>query len=636
MTRVRKTYALIALIGICGFLFIWSGCSEKIVNEQSDSAVKIPLAAKPNAVDYFTLTVNAPDMETISTIMVWQDGYLMAEIEIPLGANRTLVAEGFSSEGQLLYRGETTVDIWGSDAIVIDIDLYPAISMLRPNPYYTRVLTDSTYVVDICAYEIVDLHEVEMNVGFMGEVPVAIDSIVTSEDLPEGATLSYEHGQDASFSWVNIYGVLTDTTFDMPIVDENGNGCLFRIYFKTWSNWTDDSLRLNIVISDLTMLDIYRDPLTGPTIEDGAIDLIRGGRNEAFFGGSGSETANSVIQTSDGGYLLAGYTSSIGAGSNDIYVVKTDSKGDLEWEQSIGASGSDLGHKIIESSDGFYYVTGQLYNVYWDFYLARLDQSGGIVWDDIYDGSKMGDGGFDLVATADAGCVVAGYSIQGSYYKVLARRYYSNGEQNWTQILGEADADYAANAIAQIDDTTYVIAGRSDAGSAGNYDAMLMKIGPRGVHNWTMLFGGTETDEANDILVANDGGFVLCGKTRSSGAGLDDIYIIKTDADGNEVWSQTYGGTGIDYGNEILATGDGGYIVVGTSNSQGDSSGIYVMKIDASGNLLWDKALGIPESDGGNSIYPTSDGGYIIGGSSSELGSSDAYILKIDGDGNAR
>ena len=150
--------------------------------------------------------------------------------------------------------------------------------------------------------------------------------------------------------------------------------------------------------------------------------------------------------------------------------------------------------------------------------------------------------------------------------------------------------------------------------------------------------GGPASEEGKSLIQTSDGGYAIAGGTISFGAGEADVYVVKLDANGNLQWTKTIGGPAVENGSSLIQTSDGGYAITGKSSSFGaGEADVYVIKLDANGNLQWTKTIGGPDSEEGVYLIQTSDGGYAIAGSTKSFGAGekDVYVIKLDKNGNA-
>jgi len=358
---------------------------------------------------------------------------------------------------------------------------------------------------------------------------------------------------------------------------------------------------------------------------------------EKTFGGSDYDTAWSIQQTKDGGYIVAGYTSSFGAGGGDVYIIKLDENGNMVWERTYGGSGYDIANSIQLTNDGGYIIAGKTGDFYsGDVYIIKLDKDGNKSWEKTYGGSGD-DWARYIQQTTDGGYIVAGStsSFGAGKSDVYVIKLDENGNKVWEKTYGGSDYDEAYS-IQQTKDGGYIVAGYTRSFGAGESDIYIIKLDGNGNSVWERTYGGIKDDEAYSIQQTTDGGYIVAGYTESFGAGGADVYIIKLDANGDKVWEKTYGKSKDDGANSILQTTEGGYIVAGWTWSFGKEEDVYIIKLDANGNKVWEKTYGGSYDDEAYSIQQTKDRGYIVAGETYSFGAGgyDVYVIKLDVNGN--
>ena len=306
---------------------------------------------------------------------------------------------------------------------------------------------------------------------------------------------------------------------------------------------------------------------------------------EKTFGGSGWDYGNSVQQTTDGGFIIAGGTEPFGAGSRDVYLIKTDPNGNLQWQKTFGGSDSDSGSSVQQTTDGGFIIAGGTRSFGAggdDVYLIKTDPNGNLQWQKTFGGSYW-DEGHSVQQTADGGYIIAGY-----YTYSFGEKFYSdvyliktdpNGNLQWEKTFDGSDWD-EGHSVQQTADGGYIVAGfyRYFFDDGSYSDVYLIKTDPNGNLQWEKTFGGISYDKGYSVQQTTDCGFIITGFTNSFGAGSSDVYLIKTNSDGNSVWQRTFGGIGYDEGHSVQQTADGGYIIAGDTSAGGGD--VYLIKLE--------------------------------------------------------
>ncbi len=352
------------------------------------------------------------------------------------------------------------------------------------------------------------------------------------------------------------------------------------------------------------------------------------------FGGTDYESGSSVQQTLDGGYIILG-TIRRDNSDSDVYLIKTDNSGNEIWSKIFDNGRCGSGRSVLQTDDGGYIIAGG-----GDFNLIKTDSTGNEIWSKDFGVFRL----LSIQHTSDGG-----YLITGKYYTndfiqvtdVCLIETDSNGNEIWSKNLGGTEIEYTVS-VQQTTDGGYVIAGGTTLVS-GTPDIYLIKTDSNGNEIWSKTFGGINSAEsAYSMQQTVDGGYIIAGYTCKYENGRADIYLIKTDSNGNEIWSKTFGDTrsNCNYGYSMQQTTDGGYIITGSAYPYGTTllygSDVYLVKTDNSGNETWSKTIGgIGTNDSGSSVRQTLDGGYIIVGiTTSNKGGSDIYLIKTDSNGN--
>jgi hypothetical protein len=428
-------------------------------------------------------------------------------------------------------------------------------------------------------------------------------------------------------------------------------------------------------------------------------------RVKMLIGTTGSENVGDIQATADGGFILIGDSYISGAptgsfaglltyGANDIYIAKFDGYGSLEWHRFYGGTDAEQARSIQQTTDGGYILSafcsstnsGTLTGINSnggtaDFLIMKLDASGNITWQKLLGGSDR-DEAFVVRQTADGGYIAAGHSFSSNTGTLsgifnngdadyLVIKMDASGNVLWKKLLGGSLADNLTD-LQQVNDGGYVLVGASSSSNTGTMpglntnggrDFWIVKLDATGNTSWQKLLGGSGNEEAYGIQATADGGCLVSGRSSSSNTGTLtgvssngalDLWILKLNPSGNIQWQKLYGGANDEGLARIQVTSDGGSIVSGYSSSSntGNLTGLinagsfdsYILKLDASGNIQWQKLYGGTQADISYGIRVLNDDSYIITGISQSsnsgtfsglfnYGGSDIFLLRIDKNG---
>ena len=424
------------------------------------------------------------------------------------------------------------------------------------------------------------------------------------------------------------------------------------------------------------------------------------------IGGTNIDRMSSVFATSDGGYVLAGDSKSNisgdktenSKGERDYWVVKLRADRTIEWEKTIGGAGIDICTSVIQTTNGGYFVGGYSIsnasgdktednigaNDSFDYWVVKLNATGTIEWEKTLGGDLVEEL-HSIAQTSDGGYILGGHSSSnisgnktanskgGSDYWIV--KLASNGAIEWQKTIGGSQGDRFVNKIFQTQDGGYVLGGQSYSGSSasgpdgdktepnqGNGDYWILKLSTIGNIEWQKTLGGTRSETFNDIIQSNTGGFLVIGSSDSGATGdktepdrgdfsVSDVWIVKLDNGGDISWDKTIGGQRYDYGLSVTQDASNNYILgmYSNSNTSGekteDSKGFYdywVMSISESKVINWDKTIGGGDDDKMSKIIKDANNNYVLAGTSisnisgdktedSKLtGNSDFWIVNLE------
>jgi len=355
------------------------------------------------------------------------------------------------------------------------------------------------------------------------------------------------------------------------------------------------------------------------------------------FGGDSADIGSSVQQTLDGGYIAVGGTGSFGNGKTDAYLIKMDMNGYFLWSKTYGGLAADWGSAVQQTLDGGYIIAGGTSSFGGglnDVLLIKTDSSGDTIWTKTYGGE-----GFDFSrsvdATSDGGYIIAGAttSFGAGWYDAYLVKTDSLGNLLWSKTFGGVDEDIAFS-VQQTFDNGYIIGGYTDYGS-GNSSVYLVKTDSFGDTMWTKKYGGPNCDQGYSSIITSDNGYIIVGETSSFGPGGSNVYVVKTDELGDTMWTAVYGGNEIEQGYSVCEITNSGYAIAGYTDSYGSGNGdFYLLRTNEDGDTLWTKTFGGNQWEYALSIQSSSDGGYIITGYTESYGegNGDVYLVKTTED----
>ncbi len=404
------------------------------------------------------------------------------------------------------------------------------------------------------------------------------------------------------------------------------------------------------------------------------------------FGGSGAETARSIIATRDGGLAILGFSESTDGdllgkaiAVNDYWLLKLDAVGNREWTRTYGGSKDDRGQAVVELSDGGYAITGYAMSDdgdgssnegFHDNWVLRLDATGEILWERSF-GFSGHDHSYDLLETDDGGLFFIGfldltaaradgyaeknpYATRHGVGEFWCTKLSADGTLQWRYYFGGTNND-RAHAVVAAPDGGFVMAGFSESDDFdisqpnGSYDFWVVKVNRQGELQWETNLGGTGIEIASDIVADPRGGYLVTGHSFSTDGdisanrGESDVWVVRLDPAGDMVWEQSYGGPAFDAAESITPTSDGNFLITGTTRSStadlqnAGENDLLLLKIDASGRLLWQTTYGGPGIDLGFDAVEAADGAIYLAGELSpaggpgltSLGETDLLLLKI-------
>lgn len=361
----------------------------------------------------------------------------------------------------------------------------------------------------------------------------------------------------------------------------------------------------------------------------GNADLAQAAEWDSTYGGANDDWGQCVQQTSDGGYIIVGTTQCSGAAGKEIYLVKTNSSGQTSWTQTYTRRGDDYGESVEQTTDGGYFIVGSTSTNGGDVFAIKTDDSGTVEWTETCGGIYSESGHFGREISS-GGYIVTGRTYSygpgtPSFNNVYLVKIDTLGNTVWDTAYGKDRMD-GAYCVDETYDGGFIMTGWTAMSDFRCYDVYLLRVDSDGDSLWARNYGHPDSFAYDDwgewVEETADSGFIITGHNSSYKRSGYDVWLIKTDKDGDTCWSRTFGGSGGDAGYSVKQCSDTGYVVAGTAGSGIGPGGsdVFLIKTDKSGSTDWIRAFGGNSGDVGRAVDQTSGGDYVVGGFTNSFG----------------
>ncbi|RJP78108.1 MAG: T9SS C-terminal target domain-containing protein [Candidatus Zixiibacteriota bacterium] len=349
------------------------------------------------------------------------------------------------------------------------------------------------------------------------------------------------------------------------------------------------------------------------------------------LGGACRDAAWCLELTGDGGCLLAGEYQAAATDCVDVLLLRTDAAGDSLWSVLYGGAATDVAYGMAGTPDGGYAILGQTASYGAgsnDLWLLRTDSLGALLWQRTY-GGPDDDGAYHICTLEDGGFIIAAWSRDDSLGTSDAWliRTDAQGEVLWDRRFGGPADDFGFSVL-PVPAGGYLFFCTSHSFGQGNGDWWIIRTDAQGDSLWSRTYGTPHRERARDLLPCSDGGFLLLGYGQMEGRPDYDVWLMRTDAQGDSLWARTYGGLGYDEGWCLQEISGGRLLIAGWTQSFGAGlEDAWLVCCDTLGNLDWHYTVGGPGCDFGFKARPTPDGGYLLTGMTHSFGSGDPDVL---------
>lgn len=352
------------------------------------------------------------------------------------------------------------------------------------------------------------------------------------------------------------------------------------------------------------------------------------------FGGSDMDIAYGGVALDNGGAMIVGESKSFGSGKrNEMVLTKIDKKGKTIFKAVFGGKQKDGGKAVVKTTDGNFLAVGysESFTKYGDrdMYIVKFSPKGKKIWSKTF-GGERDDEAYDVVATGNGGALVVGYTESFGHGSKDAYVLFvdKNGKKIWSKFLGGEDDDEAKSVA--LTKGGFYVAGYTESFGHGGKDFFLLKYSGKGKLQFVKAYGGDDDDIINSVTATKDGGCVIAGSTSSFESKHGDIDIIRYSAKGKMQWHKIYGFKSKEWANSVIQMANGGFLVAGTTKSFGFGDfDFYLLQLNDKGSSQWANVYGGGDKDIAHKVIALKDGGYLIVGHTESYGSGDEDFMEL-------
>lgn len=349
---------------------------------------------------------------------------------------------------------------------------------------------------------------------------------------------------------------------------------------------------------------------------------------QADYGGPQQDEVYGIFPTEDGGFVLGGQTDSKGKGKIDVWLIKSDKEGKVQWDKTFGKATDDKLATLLPTENNGWLLVGTTQGKEFknDIWVAKTNAKGKVIWEKTY-GEAANEAAHKAVATKDGGLLIAGVRGMTQMVKQEGIRTLKLDQSIWLLRLDKAgdvvwektiESDNLPNitGLVTTKDGGFALLANKRFAEVKYEDAWLIGLKENGDIAWNTTFGGEYIDVMNSLVATVDGGFILAGGKFDKRTLRSDVWLIKTGSIGQVEWEKSFGGKGTDIAYTIIQTADQNFVLGGTNGSVAteEAGAMWLVKVDTEGKKIWDTTLGKNYFEHIQSVYQLKDGSYIVAG----------------------